>query len=252
VRDILETDRVWSAYALADLDPAEAERADWLARRVAVVLIYRGLIPPVLFAHGDPLETLHLLRSAPAGDYVYTLLPIHRGLLGGQLRSTREDAMWRMSLAAEDYRPVRMTRTQHMGPTDLGEIMALTAGHADRPDAFHERQLENGVFYGIREHGRLISVAGTHVVSAAMGVAAIGNVFTHPSRRARGLATQAASAVAGELLDRGISTIVLNVSQDNHVAVRCYRRIGFHEHCQYLEGRGVLMATANSREWRAA
>jgi hypothetical protein len=47
IRAILETDRIWSAYALADLDPSEMPNSHWLVGRHAVVLVYRGTDPPV-------------------------------------------------------------------------------------------------------------------------------------------------------------------------------------------------------------
>ena len=47
--------------------------------------------------------------------------------------------------------------------------------------------LDTGLYGGIREDGELVAVAGVHVLSERHGVAAIGNVFTHPDHRRRGL-----------------------------------------------------------------
>ena len=57
-------------------------------------------------------------------------------------------------------------------------------------DAFRQRSLELGVFYGVFEGERLVSVAGTHIVSDNERIAALGNVMTHPDYRGRGLATR--------------------------------------------------------------
>jgi len=38
-----------------------------------------------------------------------------------------------------------------------------------------------------------------------------------------------------ELLARHIQTIVLNVYESNEAAFRIYQRMGFKEHCRYLE-----------------
>ena len=59
---------------------------------------------------------------------------------------------------------------------------------------------------------RLVAVAGTHLVSPTYGVAAVGNVFTHPGHRRQGYASAATSAVVTELLDRGIQDVILNGS----------------------------------------
>ena len=53
---ILETDRFWSAYALADLDPRMDRHCEWLFDENALILIYKGLSPPLLFFQGEPGE----------------------------------------------------------------------------------------------------------------------------------------------------------------------------------------------------
>ncbi len=71
---LLESDRVWCAYALADLDPHYASDCTWRVNQGAAVLIYVGLMPPVLFAHGDPQDAAPLLEKVPAGRYQFTLM----------------------------------------------------------------------------------------------------------------------------------------------------------------------------------
>lgn len=83
---------------------------------------------------------------------------------------------------------------------------------------------------------RLIAVAGTHLVSSTYGVAAVGNVFTHPDYRGRGYGAAATSAVVTELLAHGIRDIVLNVGEDNAPALHPYERLGFELHCRFTEG----------------
>ena len=68
------------------------------------------------------------------------------------------------------------------------------------------------------------------------GVAAIGNVFTRPSARGRGLARATTTAVARELRASGIATIVLNVRRNNGPAIAVYRRLGFDVHGDFDEG----------------
>ena len=53
---------------------------------------------------------------------------------------------------------------------------------------FLPNSLASGHYYGIRENGRLIAIAGTHVASSRYDIAALGTVFTHPGHRGRGLA----------------------------------------------------------------
>lgn len=241
LRNLLEQDRVWCAYALADLDPGHADYSRWLTRERAVVLVYSGLTPAVLFAHGDPGAVVQLLSEVPAAEYQYTLLPTHRALLGERLRPQKEMRMWRMALRPSDFRPEPDPRAFRLAPEDLPEIEAMFAGQLERPDAFHPRQLEHGPFYGIREAGALTAVAGVHVRSLPSRVAAIGNVFTLPESRGRGLGGAVSSAVVAALLEEGIETIVLNVAMENAPALRVYRRMGFMPFCGYFEGVGVLL-----------
>jgi len=62
------------------------------------------------------------------------------------------------------------------------------------------RLLERGPYYGVWEKGELVSVAGTHLLSSRYGAAAVGNVWTRPSHRGRGLGTLTVGAVTQELL----------------------------------------------------
>jgi ribosomal protein S18 acetylase RimI-like enzyme len=247
-RELLETDRIWSAYALADLEPEEQDRAEWHTGAAAVVLLYRGLEPPVLFIHGDPDEGVRLTQDLGTLQVVFTLRPESLRALGDRLEVEAQSSMWRM--AREPGRPAEAVEAEArpLGPEHLGELQALFGEHPDRPDAFHPRQLERGVFFGIYQGGRLIGAAGTHILGPGSHIAAIGNVFTDPAFRGRGVARRATSAVVGELLRLGYTTLVMNVNRSNEPALRCYRRLGFTEYCAYSEGVGRLHSTRPRRE----
>lgn len=247
VQCILESDRAWSAYALADLDPAESNHCQWFTADDAVVLLYRGLRPPVLFAHGRAEGLTRLAGQLPACRCMYTLLPEARSRFAPRLQTHHEVDMWRMVLDLVDYPRLLLEDTVRLGPQDLPHLRRLFAAHRDAPDAFHPRQLENGVFFGVFGANGLLAVAGTHIVSRRHGIAAIGNVFTHPEARGRGLATAVTSAVVEALLQDGIELIVLNVARSNEPALRCYHRLGFRYHCAYCEGLGLLRGRTTTK-----
>jgi ribosomal protein S18 acetylase RimI-like enzyme len=237
VRRILFSDPVWCAYALADTYPPYQAHAAWFFERDSLLLRYNGLQPPILFAHGDPVLIRQLFEGIPGGIYQYSLMGVHFDGLKARLRPRTKQRMWRMRLHESNFPGAQATpEVTRLGSGDLNQVLELFGEHADRPDAFHEDQLSHGIYYGFREGTRLLCVAGTHVISADAGVAAIGNVFTHPEHRGEGLARRTTAAVVGELIAQGIRTIVLNVSMQNEPALRCYAHLGFRPYCGYYEG----------------
>lgn len=251
VRHILEIDRVWSAYALADLDPSFRHLSQWFAENGAAIMIYHGIAPPVLFATGRPLSLRIMLSQVPAGRYSYTLPSYARVMLRWRMRVEHESRMWRMNLLAEQFNTPTTDKTVKLGPSDLDKINALFDDHPDRPDAFAPEQLETGTFYGVEDDDRqLISISGTHIVSDWASVAAMGNVFTRPDRRGEGWARRTSAAVIADLLARDIKTIVLNVEVSNQPALTCYRKLGFWPHCAYVEGIMELWPEQQRLFWR--
>lgn len=268
LRSILETDRVWTAYALADLQPPWDQHTSWIPGERSTLMVFDRLDPPLLFAHGEPAELEQLAEQLPAGEYWYTLRPTDHARLAGRLRDRMRSRMWRMWLApdasgeagrasspsrsaagevdvadqptasvkvAKQSSPVRLESSQ------LAELEAFFGRLTDGPDAFVSEQLDEGIYYGMRVAGKLASVAGTHVACQPYGVAAIGNVATLPEQRGQGLARAVTRAVVGELLRRGFVTIVLNVRMDNQPAIQLYRRLGFMPYCGFYEGRTVVV-----------
>ncbi len=240
IRRILESERIWCAYALADLDPAEDDRCTWLTMKESVVLIYKGFKPAVLFAHGESDTLHHLFDQVPSDHYLYTFKESTRKMINSNLKSVFEARMWRMFLDRDKFPSLSTAGVERLGRDDLSAIQRLYGSFSDQPDAFQERQLAMGPFYGIRENGEIISIAGVHIVSPWASVAAVGNVFTRPDRRGQGLATRTSAAVVQAVLDDGIDTIVLNVASDNEPALRCYEKLGFEAHCHYYEGKGYF------------
>jgi ribosomal protein S18 acetylase RimI-like enzyme len=248
ILSLLETDRRYAAYAIGDLEPGMFEDCAWFGAAAAgqlqaLALLYRGLTPPALFLMGDVDGLRAILAGDPFPEHVYLTcrepcLAMTRDFYAWE----RTTPMWRMVLPREEHAPAQNVAGNcipltpaHAG--QLTELFALGGGLA-----FGPAQLARGVFYGILVADRIVSVAGTHLVSPTYGVAAIGNVFTHPNHRGRGYGTGATSAVVNELLRRGIDDLVLNVAQDNAPAIRIYERLGFERYCPFCEGPAVRTA----------
>lgn len=240
IRTRLERDRIWSAFSIADLDEPYAAHAHWFGDddHEALVLVYDAFDPPIVYMQGSSASCARILasddvRARTAGAWL-NVRPDHAGAVSSQFAAFAARDMVRMALAPAHFRPATHVSVVRLGPDDLAELDGLYA--ADRPAFFMPSQLSDGVYYAVRDAGRMVSVAGTHVLSEQGRVGALGNVYTTPDYRGRGMAAVATTAVCAELLLRGISTIVLNIIASNAPARRVYERIGFRQYCVYQEG----------------
>ena len=78
---------------------------------------------------------------------------------------------------------------------DLAEIEALYAAPTRAPGSYRAAPRDRPLRRGQREAGELVCIAGVHVHSPALGVAALGNVATLPDLRGRGLARGVCAAL---------------------------------------------------------
>jgi len=243
VHEILETDRPWAVYALADLAPEYSAAAEWHVAadgRPALLLVYRGFDPPVLFAQGAAEDVGALLPEVAAERAFYvSMRPEAAALLGASGYQIRDEKrMWRMVADPAGFVPPGQIAVR-LGPAGYEVLASLyrdgdAAGES--PPFFDASMLRHGVYYGIREGGAIVAAAGTHVLAEQESVAAIGNVYTRGDRRGRGLGAQVTGAVTAELLRLGLRTVVLNVAESNTAAMRIYERLGFERYCEYREG----------------
>ena len=243
IRQILETDRTWAVYALADLAPEYAAFARWHIAadgRPGLLLLYRGFDPPVLFAHGAAEDLSALLPEiADVETFYISVREETTDLLRAMGYRIRDEKRMRRMLV-DPARFVPPSRTaERLGLADYEALARLyrdgdAAGEA--PPFFDAGMLRHGVYYGIREGEAILAAAGTHVLAARDSVAGIGNVYTRRDRRGRGFGAQVSGAVTAELLRSGVRTVVLNVDEGNAAAVRVYERLGFERYCEYWEG----------------
>jgi ribosomal protein S18 acetylase RimI-like enzyme len=66
------------------------------------------------------------------------------------------------------------------------------------------------------------------------GVAVVGNVYTHPRYRGRGLGALVTGAVTAAVIE-SCPLVVLSVDPRNQAAVRAYRNLGYEEDCRIIE-----------------
>ncbi len=237
LRSFLERDRLYAAYALCDLDDREFGRTRWGVAfagsdPIAVVLEYAGLAPQPVFVMGENAGIAAILRVLirPRAAYLAARTE-HLSAIGGIYRAEPGPLMVRMWVDRSIFRPC---------PAEVARLLPVEVGDLNRlyqlgftawlpPTAVAE-----GVYYGIRVGGRLVSAAGTHVISAEARLGVVGNVMTHPDFRGRGYATAVTGAVTADLL-RFCDQVVLNVRSDNPPALQAYAKLGYREHVRFEE-----------------
>ncbi len=243
IRSLLETDRLWAGYALCDLEQELFRLCDWHVACIddtviSLCLYYKGLQPPTQITVGEPYGIEKILKAAAVLREIYAHIPLHhREVLERYYSFGELQLMKRMAVAEDAFTPVAGEATR-LNKEDLRDLEKLYAVHSRA--FFRPYMLTTGVYYGLKRHGVLVSAAGTHVCSPSHSIACLGNVFTHPSHRGKGYATICTSRVVEELLTHH-QDVVLNVGSQNTPAIAIYERLGFHEHCTYLEGLGTLV-----------
>lgn len=246
IREYLERNAPLHVYELGDLDPFFWPATTWwglrdaTGRLEALVLVYRGPAASTVIALDDrepsPLVSLlsvvaprlpdrfhaHVSPGVTAGLDAYAA----EGELVPHLRMSLVD---RSAHERVDTRDVRRLDT-----ADRAAVETFLA-EAYPGNWFDPRMLETGEYVGVVSGGRLVAVAGVHVVSARTRVAALGNIATHPAWRGRGLARAAVARLVASL-SKQVDTIGLNVSAANVAAVRLYEGLGFGIVARYDEG----------------
>ena len=237
LRAFLETDRLYSAYALCDLDDREFLRTRWgvalvESKPIAVVLQYAGYSPQPIFVMGenDGIEAILANVIKPRTAYVAARHE-HLAAIASTYRVEPGGSMLRMWVDAEHFQAFPAS-VQRLLPVEISELNRLyQLGFASWLPA---SAISDGLYYGVRVNGRLVSAAGTHVISPAARLAVVGNVMTHADFRGRGYATAVTGAVTSELL-KTCDQVVLNVRADNPPALAAYRRRGYQLNVAFEE-----------------
>jgi GNAT superfamily N-acetyltransferase len=242
IRGLLDRDRAWAAYAIGDLSPEFAPYCSWHVPSddaAALLLVYRGFDLPIAFTLGPPAHLAPLFQEIEAPRLSLQVRPEVIDALSATYRPTHTRTVWRMVVEPSEFQPAGGYDVVRLDQSDLAAVSALYdegGRHGEGPKFFDPRMLQQRSFRGVKDGMDLVAIAGTHSFSPELGVCAIGNVYTRRDRRRQGLAACVTSAVVQHALSNDISTIVLNVAQVNAGARRVYERLGFHCHCEFVEG----------------
>ena len=123
--------------------------------------------------------------------------------------------------APHQFQPLPLTAKD---AAEMVELATLT-----KPGPFLAKTHELGEFWGIRQHGKLVAMAGERLKQP--GYCELSGVCTHPDNRGQGLARKLSGFVANRIVQRG-DTPYLHAYASNAAAINLYQTLGFTIRCQ--------------------
>ena len=187
---------------------------------------YTAVTPFAGSAKNDEAAQIDLRSLMEPGEEVYVVGERPPGVAGLRLELTIPGLQMiapegsRGPVMAESDAPV-----QEMSPADAEAMVALTT--LAFPGFFRIRTHEMGRYYGVREGGRLVAMAGERMVFGRFRE--ISGVCTHPDARGRGLAALLIERLRVDHAQDGLQSF-LHVSALNTRAIALYQRLGFVVH----------------------
>jgi len=192
---------------------------------------YRHGITPFAAARDEVPDSLEALAGLAGPDETLLILEAN-GFTPPPGFVTETMALVQM-VAVRPPEKVADARIERLGPDDAVDMLALAT--LTKPGPFSLKAQELGEFWGIRENGALVAMAGERMKQD--GFTELSGVCTHPSVRGRGLGRLMSLLVARRIFDRG-ETPYLHAYAGNDTAIRLYESIGFK---QRREMTGSLM-----------
>ncbi len=244
VRPLLEPERRYAAYGLAQLEPPLFERSEWWLAEgdgsKGLLMHSRGGLGRALLALGDEIALYVLFGLHPGPAYSFaTIKTEHLPVARHFFTFSQTQSMSRMFVDGQGFIPAEAfsfrpsLHLRRLSADDTPEVNRLNASEGVGI-TYRRDQIMDGLYYGIFKDGTLVAMAGTHGIAPKDKIAVVGNVFTHPAYRNAHFAVETTSAVTAELLET-CDEVVLTVDPRNEPAVRAYVRLGYVEDSRLIE-----------------
>lgn len=186
-----------------------------LARRYVEAISPIGAVSGASAAHVAALESL-----IEVGEDVALIGPAP--VLGAKWESLYASRLTQMIRRDRSPLPEGDVEAARLGGADVPEMLALV--ELTHPGPFRTRTIELGRYIGIREHGRLVAMAGERMwIGDHREVSA---VCTHPDIQGRGYGRALVGRIVNGMLARG-ETPILHVDNPNRRAIDMYLALGF-------------------------
>jgi predicted GNAT family acetyltransferase len=178
-------------------------------------------VGPLSGARDDDPESLAELAALVPPDGSLLLLQADPIALPSQLRAVMTADGVQMVARELTARP-NDRNVEELGDDDVPAMVALAT--STKPGPFAARTPSLGTFWGVKEEGRLIAMAGERMRHD--GFTEVSGVCVHPDARGRGLARMLSALVAARIFERG-ETPYLHAYATNTAAIRLYESLGF-------------------------
>jgi predicted GNAT family acetyltransferase len=181
-----------------------------------------SVIPFAAVGDDDPESFAALARLTQKDDVLFIVqaaqFPV---VLPRELTSTFAAPVTQM-LAEKPLPEIHDPRIERLSEADAAEMFALA--DLTKPGPFTHRAQALGDFFGVKERGRLIAMAGVRFRHP--GLHEISGVCTHPDVRGRGLGRLMMEFMCGKIFAEGDQPF-LHTFSDNAQAIALYEKLGF-------------------------
>jgi predicted GNAT family acetyltransferase len=204
---------------------ALSKRLSHLAVGSARALRFAPDIGPLAAARDDSPESLQALSNLVAEHGNVVLLQVGESPLPPN--TTAEMTALGVQMVAQNLAPLEPDhRVERLTEADAREMLELAT--LTKPGPFKARTHQLGGFWGIKENGKLVAMAGERM--KLTGFTEVSGVCTHPDVRGRGYAGLLSRTVATQIQKRG-ETPMLHAFASNTAAVSLYESLGFVLRC---------------------
>jgi len=202
-------------HALKDLQARQGESSARAARFAPDISPIGALLEPTR----DALEELFVLCGR---EPVVLLTPV-RELPRSRFRTLRIVQV--RQLCAESACDADDVHASLLGNDDAADMVALAT--LTEPGPFARRTVELGTYYGVRDGGRLLAMAGERL--KLPGWVEVSGVCTHPDGRGRGYARRLVARITNAIIARGDAAFlhVAVGSPSETTATRVYEQLGY-------------------------
>lgn len=204
---------IWAALTTRQTEFAVGDAAQ--------ALRFAADVEPFVAAHDNNPDSIHALAKLIQPDEQVYMLQAGKHVLPYGVHVEKAATVVQM-VAATLNDPGLKAPIEPLNDSDAPEMLALATLTA--PGPFKTRTHKLGGFWGIKQNGKLVAMAGERM--KAPGYTELSGVCTHPDARGQGYAKALSAHVMKQILSHG-DQVFLHAYETNAAAIKLYEGLGF-------------------------